>query len=144
MIFKSFIVSVISIIIFFVSITAFYQFVLNEKSSPGEFAMMLFFAGGALLVQVFILLCLLNLIVKREINRLEKIKPGYVYFSYSAIFAVAPILLFVLYDYSQRGRFFEEKTFLSISKEYAVYLILAAFTILLNMIIVWGNFRKVK
>jgi hypothetical protein len=142
MIFKSFIISVISILVFFLSIAAFYYFILNEKAVWQEFAMLLFYGGSALLVLVFPILCLLNLVVKKEIQRLKKMKPGYVYFLYGVIFTVLPIWCFVLFDYSDRGRFFEEKTFFSISAEYAVYLILAGFVILLNRKIVWDNFKN--
>ena len=144
MISKSFILAIVSVFIF-LFVLGLLSYVLSPNEyEGGEFLQLLFFGGGTLIPIVFAILLLLNLVVQCRIKFLKKNNPNTIYFFYSIILSVLPVLAFVLFDYLDRGRFFDEKTFLSIMGEYSTYFILAAFIILVNRKIVWNNFRKYK
>ena len=143
MILKSFIVAVISVIIF-LFLLAFLTYLISPGEFDGnKFILLLFYGGGALIPLVFAILWVLNLMVQWRIRSLKNNRPNTVYFLYSIVVTVVPVLAFVLFDYAQRDRSFEKQTFLSITGEYIVYFILAIFTILLNRKIVWNNFKRV-
>ena len=80
MILKSFIVAVLSIIIFFLLFTGFQYLIYKEETEPGEFIMALVFLGGAMLSVIFILLCLLNFLIQWRLKSTGKSKANSVYF----------------------------------------------------------------
>lgn len=144
MIFKSFVVSIVSVIIFLCALGLLTYFISPKDYEAGEFVQLLFYGGGTLIPIVFGIVLLINGVVNGRI-RSKKIKsPETIYFFCCSIFTVIPILAFVIFDYSDRGRYFEEKTFLTIAGEYAVYFLLAVFVIFLNRKISWDNFKAYK
>ena len=144
MIGKSFIVSIISVIIFLCMLALLTCLVRPGEFDEGQFLLLLFYGSATLIPLVFGTLFLLNLVVQWRIKAAKASNSNTVYFLYSIIFAVLPVMGFVIFDYAQRGRYFEEKTFLSITKEYAAYFALAVFTIFVNRKIVWNNFRNMN
>ena len=143
MIGRSLVVVLVSIFIFITGLSVIGSLVTTEKMDFPTYLMMLFFGGGAVLPLVFILLCIMNYIIKWRM-RSSGIRLDYVYFLIAIPFIVLPIFGFVLFDYSDRGRYFEEKTFWNIAGEYTGYFALSIFIIIINRIIVWRNFRKQK
>ena len=144
MILKSFIVAVLSIIIFFLLFTGFQYLIYKEETEPGEFIMALVFLGGAMLSVIFILLCLLNFLIQWRLKSTGKSKANSVYFFWSFLFTLLPISLFVIFDYADRERYFQPKTLKDIITDYIAFFILAVFIIFVNRKIVWNNFRKGK
>ena len=142
MIGKVFIVSILSAIIFLVLLS-----LLTWIISPIEFSweelLQIFFYGSATLVPlVFVILIVLNLLIQWRIKVDTRFSPNKIYFLWSIILAILPVLGFVIFDYAHRGRSFEKETFLGISSQYSVTFVLALIAILLNRKIVWNNFRK--
>ena len=144
MIFKSFFVSIVSVIIFLCALGLLTYFISPKEFEAGEFVQFLFYGSGTLIPLVFGIVLLINLVVNGRIKSSRCKSPETIYFFCCSIFTVIPILAFVLFDYSDRGRYFEEKTFLSIVGEYAVYFLLAVFVIFLNRKISWNNFKAYK
>lgn len=144
MIFKSFVVSIVSVIIFLCAPGLLTYFISPKDYEAGEFVQLLFYGSGTLVPFVFGILLLINGIVNARIKSNNGKGPETIYFFCCSVFTVIPILAFVLFDYSDRGRYFEEKTFLSIAGEYAVYFLLAVFVIFLNRKISWNNFKAYK
>ena len=144
MILKSFIVAVLSIIIFFLLLSGFQYLIYKEETEPGEFIMALVFLGGAMLLVIFMLLCLLNFLIQWRLKSTGESKANSVYFFWSFLFTLLPISLFVIFDYADRGRYFQPKTLKDIIADYIAFFILAVFIIFVNRKIVWNNFRKGK
>ena len=144
MIFKSFVVSIVSVIIFLCALGLLTYFISPKEYDTGEFVQLIYYGSGTLIPIVFGILLIINLIVNGRIKSNKIKSPETIYFFCCSIFTVIPILAFVLFDYSDRGRYFEEKTFLNIVGEYAVYFLLAVFVIFLNRRISWNNFKAHK
>jgi len=142
MILKSLIVAVLSIIIFLLLLAVSQYLIYKKETLFGEFMMLLAFGGGAMLLVIFILLCLLNYFTQWRLRSTYKHKANSVYFFWSLLFTLLPIILFVIVDYSDRGRYFQPKTLKDIITDYIAFFILAIFIIIVNRKIVWNNFRN--
>jgi hypothetical protein len=80
----------------------------------------------------FLILLAINLLTSYMIRRREGLKRFNFYLSVALAISLLPIFSFVLFDYLDRGRYFEEKTFVSIFFEYSPLLIWATLAIFLN------------
>lgn len=103
MIFKSFIVSVISIFIFFLLFVLSQYLINTEDTKDGAFVFGIFWTIAGVLPAIFAILCVLNYLVQARLKGNSKRSPGSIYFLYSMLFTLVPIFLFVLFDYSDRG-----------------------------------------
>jgi hypothetical protein len=80
----------------------------------------------------YLVLLAINLLTSYMIRKKEGFKRLNFYLIAASTIALLPIIAFVLFDYSQRGRYFEEKTFASIFLDYSPLLIWAIIAIYLN------------
>lgn len=140
MIGKTIIISIISVIIFVCLLSVLTMIISPVELGWEQFVQIFFYGSATFIPFVFGILVLLNLLVKWKVKLTKK--PNSVYFLWSLILAILPVLGFVIFDYAQRGRYFEEQTFLGISSKYSITFILALIAILLNRKIVWNNFKK--
>lgn len=142
MIFRSFTVTIISVFTFLCLLSLLTWILSPDEFGWGNFAQILFFGAAMFIPLVFGILILLNLVVGSRIKSTSNNKPNSIYFLWAFLFAVLPVLGFVIYDYVNRGRSFEEQTFFGITSEYSISFVLALIAILLNRKIVWRNFRN--
>jgi hypothetical protein len=138
---KSFIASLVSIFILYLFALISIYFIDRRMPNGGEIITIVFWVTVFILPVLFIILCALNLFLQWRIKSAKRYGPDSVYFLYSLLLTFLTIFSFVLFDYSDRGRYFEEKTFLDILTDYWRFFILAILIILVNRKIVWNNFK---
>lgn len=80
----------------------------------------------------FLILLAINLLTSYMILKGYRLKRFNLYLSVALAISLLPIFSFVLFDYFNRGRYFEEKTFISIFFDYSPLLIWATLAIFLN------------
>jgi cation transport ATPase len=80
----------------------------------------------------FLILLAINLLTSYMIWKGYRLKRFNLYLLVALAISLLPILSFVLFDYFTRGRYFEEKTFISIFFDYSPLLIWATLAIFLN------------
>jgi hypothetical protein len=80
----------------------------------------------------FLLLLSINFLTQYKIRKNEQLKRLNFYLLVALTISLLPILAFVIFDYLHRGRYFEEKTFMSIFLEYSPLLVWAGLVIFLN------------
>ena len=117
MILKTFYITLISFIIFLVPsviIEKCYELKGEDFSFIWQSVFQIVFYSIPIIGLCFLMLWAINLLTSYMIRRREGLKPLNLYLLVVLTISLLPIFAFVLFDYLHRGRYFEEKTFVSI------------------------------
>jgi hypothetical protein len=135
MILKTFYITVISFFILLVPtliIEKWDEFKGEDSTFVWESVLQIVFYSIPLLGLGFLILLGINLLTSYMIRRSRKPKRPNFYLLVTLAISLLPIFAFVLFDYSDRGRYFEEKTLVTIFFEYTPFLIWVILAIFLN------------
>lgn len=135
MILKTFYITLISFFIFLIPsviIEKWYELKEEDFSFVWQSVFQIVFYSIPVIGIGFLMLLAINLLTLYMIRRREGLNPLNLYLFVALTISLLPIFAFVLFDYLYRGRYFEEKTFVSIFFEYSPLLIWATLAIFLN------------
>ncbi len=101
-------------------------------SFVGQSVLQIVFYSIPIIGLVFIILLAINLLTSYMIRKREELNRFSIYLLAALAISLLPVFSFVLFDYLNRGRYFEEKAFVSIFIEYTPILIWTPLAIFLN------------
>lgn len=146
MILKTFQVALLSFLLFIIPsviLEKYNEFKEHDFSYALEVFLQIFFYGIPLLGLGFIVLLLINKVLVSLLRDKARRKKNNTFFGVSIIIAILPILGFILFDYSQRDKYFTpDNSFDSIFIKYSVLFVWVVIAIFLNRKIVWKNFEN--
>jgi ABC-type dipeptide/oligopeptide/nickel transport system permease component len=144
MILRTLQVAVLSFLLFVIAAVTFEkysEFKEHNFSYAIKVFLQVFFYGIPLFILGFSVLLVVNWILISLLRNKSRHSKNKTYFGLATLLAILPILAFILFDYSQRGRYFApENTFIAIFLKYSISFIWVAIALLLNRKIVWKNF----
>ena len=132
---KTFYITLVSFFIFLVPsviIEKWYVFKGEDSSVVWQSVLQIVFYSIPIIGLGFLILLAINLLTSYMIQKREGLKRFNFYLLVALAISLLPIFSFVLFDYLNRGRYFEKKTFVSIFFEYSPLLIWASLAIILN------------
>jgi hypothetical protein len=135
MILKTFYITLLSFFIFLVPsviIEKWYELKGEDSSFVWQSALQTVFYSIPIIELGFLILLGINLLMSYMTRKREGLKRFNFYLLLALTISLLPIFSFALFDYLHRGRYFEEKTFVSIFFEYSPLLIWATLAMFLN------------
>jgi hypothetical protein len=145
MILKTFQVALLSFLLFIIPgviLEKYGEFKQHDFSYTLHVFLQIFFYGIPLLGLGFIVLLLINRVLDSILRDKTRSRKNKIFFLVSILIAILLVFGFVLFDYSQRYRFFPTyHSFDSIFIKYSVLFAWVVIAIFLNRKIVWKNFK---
>lgn len=140
---RTFVSALLSWVVIYI-LTSAYLLITDSTTDGTDLLIVLFYGTFIIGGSFFALLCVLNFLIQWRMTTAANRNMNRFYFFLASLIALVTIFGFVLFDYNDRGRLFEEKNFFDFVVDYSSTFIFAAIAIFINRKVTWNNFKKVK